>query len=402
MDSSTRTIALSALTSFIVSGLVFGAGTAMLLQKGVPVLQPDQKATVTPAVSLTSSTTNTSIIDVVKKTEPAVVSVIISKDLPVMQRSLQTIPFGFGNGQFQIQVPQLRQNGTQNQEIGGGTAFFISSDGLLMTNKHVVSDEKADYTVLLNDGRKLKATVIARDTVNDIALLKVDGSNFPSLQFANSNPELGESVIAIGNALGEFRNTVSVGVISGLQRSIMAGSAAQGSLEQLNHILQTDAAINEGNSGGPLLDGNGNVIGMSTAIASDAQNIGFAIPVEELSYVLKSYQKNGHIVRPYIGVRYVPITPAMATEEKLAVDHGVLVTHGETPADVAVLQGSPADNAGVKDGDIILKIDAQDLTDTFALNDYIQTKNPGDTVTLTILRGGKQQDLRVILEERKE
>ncbi|HVW67312.1 MAG TPA: trypsin-like peptidase domain-containing protein [Candidatus Peribacteraceae bacterium] len=398
MNSTLRTVLLSVLTSVVVSAIILGSGTAILLH-AVPT-QPttQQQNTITPAIQTSSQN---SVTSVVQKADPAVVSVIITKDLPVMQQYYQNVPFGF-NSPFSVQIPQMRQNGTQQQEVGGGTAFFVSPDGLLMTNKHVVSDTSASYTVLLNNGRKLDAKVVARDAANDIALLKVDGSNYPYLKLATSEPVLGQSVVAIGNALGEFRNTVSVGVVSGLQRSITAGDPYAGNTEQLNSIIQTDAAINEGNSGGPLLDMNGNVIGMNSAVATDAQNIGFAIPDTDLSVALTSYEQNGRIVRPYLGVRYVPITAEIVQQDKLPVSQGDLVTHGETAADTAVVSGSPADKAGIKDGDIIEKIDGHDITDAFSLSEYVQSKKPGDTVTLTILRNDKQQTLQVTLAEWKQ
>lgn len=227
------------------------------------------------------------VIDTVRRSEPAVASVIVTEDIPKME-IVRDERFLF---------PRVRQNGTQRAEVGGGTAFFVSSDGLLMTNRHVVADESADYSVLLNDGRTLEARVVARDPENDVALLRVDGSDFPFLTIAEADDlRLGQTAIAIGNSLGEFRNTVSVGVVSGLQRSITAGNRFVGT-ERLDEIIQTDAAINEGNSGGPLLDSRGNVIGMNTAMANNGQNIGFALAARDLRYALDSYREHGDIVR---------------------------------------------------------------------------------------------------------
>ncbi len=395
MNNTTRTVALSAITSAIVSLLVFG------IVRETPLLS----AANTPAITTlrTSDPREQSTVATVKKAEPAVVSVIISKDLPVVERYQESPSTGDPFFDQFFSIPRFRQNGTRLQEIGGGTAFFISSDGLLMTNKHVVADKNAQYAVLLNDGRSLKATVIGRDSANDIALLKVEGSNFPFLKLSqDQTPELGQSVIAIGNALGEFRNTVSVGVISGLQRDITAGSPGRGGIEHLSRILQTDAAINEGNSGGPLLDSNGDVIGMNTAVAAGAQNIGFAIPVQDLARTLESYQQYGRIVRSYIGIRYIAINADIAEEENLPVKEGALVIQGETTADPAVLPGSPADKAGILERDIITAIDGQKLADDLTISDIVGQKFPGETVTLTLLRNGKEQTVKVKLEERKE
>lgn len=351
------------------------------------------------------------IVATVRRVEPAVVSVIITKDLPKLEITNQDVPFendfpGFPNDpffqQFRIQIPQYRQNGTEKKEVGGGTAFFVSADGLLMTNKHVVDDEKAEYTVLLNDGKKVPAKVVGRDPVNDIALLKIDGSNYPFLQLSSTDDlNLGQTAIAIGNSLGEFRNTVSVGVISGLRRSITAGRMLGGNPEHLDQIIQTDAAINEGNSGGPLLDSQGEVVGMNTAIASGGQNIGFALPAKELRRVLQSYQKNGRIVRVFLGVRYVPITSEVKQKNHLSYDYGVLVGRGETHADLAVIPGSPADKAGIQENDIILEADGQKLTQEVSLQQIVSSKSVGDTIKLKVFHKGSTKDLTVTLEEMK-
>lgn len=338
------------------------------------------------------------VIAAVREAEPAVVSVIISKDLPVLEQYFEEIP-----GPFGFQIPRVRQNGTERRDVGGGTAFFVSDNGLLMTNKHVVSDEEADYTVLLNDGRRLDAKVIARDPLTDIALLRVEGSGFPALSLAPSdNLVLGQTAIAIGNALAEFRNTVSTGVVSGLQRSITAGSTREGT-ERLSRIIQTDAAINAGNSGGPLLNSRGEVIGMNTAVAVGAQNIGFAIPVQDLRRALKSFADNGRIVRPYIGVRYVPVTQELREEADVRIDHdyGVVVLPGDE-GEPAVIDGSPAAKAGLREGDLILKVDGEAITLERPLADFIAAHLPGERITLTVDRGGNVLDMEVTLEEWRE
>lgn len=392
MNSTVRTALISAGTSVVASLIaVFISLQAVLPQSSNPAIQTTGSAAYVPTTDQEAS-----VIDVVGKTEPAVASVIIKKNLPVMER--------IANGsQFDFFFPQYRQNGTRLQEIGGGTAFFISSDGLLMTNKHVVSDTEAQYSVVLNDGRTLDATVVGRDTANDVALLKVEGSGFPFLTFASrGDVKLGQGVVSIGNALGEFRNTVSVGVVSGLERDIVAGSAGQGTTERLHSIIQTDAAINQGNSGGPLLNFQGKVIGMNTAVASGAENIGFAIPVNDLLRVTESYAQYGRIVRPYLGVRYSPVTADMQKANKLSVDYGVLVAKGATVNDLAVLPNSPASKAGILEGDIILEADGTKLDLEHPLNDIIQRKQPGDSLSLKVLRNGKTMDLKATLEEWKE
>ncbi len=384
-------IASSAITSLVVS--------ALFLSIIAPV---GSRATVpTPITSSNPLMTgNPDIPATVKRSEPSVVSVIISKEVPVVERYYnQNSNDPFGNF-FNMPIPRYRQNGTQQQEVGGGTAFFVTADGLLMTNKHVVDDPNAKYTVFLNDGRKLEAKVVAIDPTNDIALIKVQGNNFPALALGKQTM-LGQPVIAIGNALGEYRNTVSVGVISGLGRSITAGSQATGQVEQLSRILQTDAAINEGNSGGPLLDVDGNVIGMNTAVASDAQNIGFAIPAADLRRVLESYRKNGRIVRPYLGVRYAPVTPDMQKKYQLQYDYGAIVSAGD-PGELAVIPDSPADKAGIQPNDIILEADGQKLDENTSLSSIIQGKLPGDGLTLKVSHRGQVKTVTVKLDEWKD
>lgn len=395
MTSNSRIIALSAATSVLVSSLILVTSIQFMPQSRNTLTVANESLTELERAVQEESP----VIQAVERTEPAVVSVIISKDLPILERVYETIPFG-DNG---LRIPSIRQRGSEIREIGGGTAFFVTEDGLMLTNKHVVNDPGAVYTVLLNDGKRLNATVVARDFLTDIALLKVEGTAFPSLSLSsNDEPTLGQSVIAIGNALAEFRNTVSVGVVSGLQRSITAGNPAQGTVERLSRIIQTDAAINEGNSGGPLLNLQGEVIGMNTAVATQGQNIGFAIPVMDLRRVVESYRQYGRIVRPYLGVRYSALTPEIAEQLKISSQQGMLIGSGATEAEPAIVPDSPAEKAGLRSGDIILKADGHTLIEEYDLGDTIQRKQPGDELVLIIVRDGKEQTLTVQLEEWRE
>lgn len=342
------------------------------------------------------------VIAAVSHAQDAVVSVIISKDLPVMEQYFEEFgspfdSFGFFGNSFGFRIPRYRQNGTERQEVGGGTAFFIHEDGLLLTNKHVVDDPDADYTVLLNDGSRLDAVVVATDPGNDIALLTVDTEDHPYLDLSTSALQLGQTVIAIGNALAEFRNTVSVGVVSGLKRSVLAGAGRRA--EQLERIIQTDAAINQGNSGGPLLNTSGEVIGMNTAVAAGAQNIGFAIPASDLIRALESYQEYGRIVKPYLGVRYLMINSQIAEANNLSYDYGALVLRGEDVSDLAVIPGSPADIAGIEENDIILEVNGEKLTSQYTLSSAIGRLQPGEEVTLRIVHDGEEREVIVVLEE---
>jgi serine protease Do len=349
------------------------------------------------------------VVQVVKSASPAVVSIIISKDLSLIQQ--QNPYWDFFGGQWPFgdlfgQTPQSTSqpsngSGTQKQEIGGGTGFIVSSDGLILTNKHVVEDTQADYTVLTNDGQKYTAKVLARDPVQDLAIIKIEKTNLPTLKFGDSDKiEIGQSVIAIGNALGEFRNTVSLGVISGLQRSIAASSDFGQSAEQLENVIQTDAAINPGNSGGPLIDLAGDVVGINVAVAQGAQSIGFALPANIAKRDIDQVKKTGKISVPYIGVRYVLITPELKQQNNLTVDYGALILRGQSSGELAIVPGSPADRAGLVENDIILEADGKKITTENTLSQIIQEHNVGDAMTLKILHAGQEKTIRVVLGER--
>jgi serine protease Do len=347
------------------------------------------------------------VVNAVKKTNPAVISIIISQNVPKYETYIDPNqsqnPFGDLFPGFSFNVPQYRQNGTQKQDVGGGSGFLVSSDGLIVTNKHVVDQTNAEYTVFTNDGKKHTAKIVAKDPVLDIALIKIEGSGFPYLSLGNSDSlQVGQSVIAIGNALAEFRNTVSVGVVSGLARSITAGDNLSGSTETLDHVIQTDAAINPGNSGGPLLDLSGNVVGVNVAIAQGSQNIGFALPINSVKSAIESVKNTGKIVRPYLGIRYVAIDAAMQQANKLSVDYGVLVKAGQNQNELAVIPGSPADKAGIVENDIILQVDGTKLDDTNSLASLIREKNIGGVITLKILHKGAEKTVQVTLEAAKD
>jgi serine protease Do len=330
------------------------------------------------------------VINAVNQASPAVVSVIISKNMPVLEQYWQEI------GPFQI--PGYRQNGTKLQEVGGGSGFVISSDGMILTNKHVAADDTAEYTVLTNDGKRYPATVLARDPVQDLAILKINGSNFPVVKLGDSsNLQIGQSVITIGNALGEFRNTVSSGVISGLGRQITAGSG--NFFETLYNVIQTDAAINPGNSGGPLLNLKGEVIGINTATASGAENISFAIPINQAKKDIDQIKSSGKIVYSFLGVCSTSINQQIQQDLNLPVSDGALIKSG-TGCTSAISLGSPAEKAGLKEGDIILEINGEKITASNPLGNIIQKYNPGDKITLKILRAGQEKTIEVTLGER--
>ncbi|HSE56521.1 MAG TPA: trypsin-like peptidase domain-containing protein, partial [Candidatus Paceibacterota bacterium] len=340
-----------------------------------------------------------SVTDVVRVANPAVVSIEATKTVPTYETQYSTQnPFGSMFPGFSFQLPSRKQTGTEEKVVSGGTGFFVSKDGYLVTNRHVVEDTDAKYTITTTGGKKYTATVIARDQVLDVAILRVTGSTFSYLNLGDSDTlELGQSVIAIGFALGEFQNSISTGVISGLSRSIVAGGGAGGT-EQLDKVIQTDAAINPGNSGGPLLDMTGKVIGVNVAVAQGSQNVGFSLPINSIKPVITSVRETGKIVRPYLGIRYVPVTKELAKANNLSVEYGVLVQRGQSATDLAVIPGSPANKAGIVEGDIILEIDGQKLDEKSSFANVIRTKAVGQVITLHMLSRGQTKTLSVKLE----
>lgn len=285
-----------------------------------------------------------------------------------------------------------------------GTGFIISTSGIIVTNRHVVPSGTTNVSVTLADGTKFdNVSVIGRTasaSPQDIAFLKINDLNgqklVPVTLGDSSKVQVGDRVIAIGNALGQYQNTVTSGIISGYGRDVTAGDASgtQAS-ETLSDLFQTDAAINEGNSGGPLVDINGEVIGINTATASDAQNIGFAQPINDLKGLIDSVLSNGKLQQPYLGVRYVSLTDDIAYEYNLSVKRGAYVVSGT--GDPAVVPGSPADRAGVQEKDVITKVNGISINENTSLSAAISRFKVGDRVTLTIMRGGKTITLHAAL-----
>ncbi len=336
------------------------------------------------------------VVKTVERASPSVVSIVVTADVPRLRR--YSDPFGFF-----FDTPFDEESLGGRQEVGAGTGFFVTADGLIATNKHVVSSERADYTVITQDGKELPASVVARDPNRDFALIRVEGSGFPVLEWGDSEKlRVGETVIAIGNSLGEFSNTVSRGIISGLQRDVVAGSSRLGDEERLQDIIQTDAAINPGNSGGPLLDLEGRVVGINVAVAQGAQNIGFAIPINQVKQSVEQVKTLGRIATPYLGVRYVLIDDELAAANRLPFDHGALIARGDTVTDFAVIPGSPADKAGLMENDIILEIGGQRVDSEHPLGDLIADAKPGDAVILKVWHKGETKTLTVTLEERPQ
>jgi len=398
------------LTVVISSIFGFTGGVLSGLKIKLPEIQKliENNSTSTPQYTPQTSQEE-AIIDAVKTFSPAVVSIVITKEVPIIEQYYYN-PFPEFGQEFQI--PGYRQQGTQKQEVGGGTGFIVSEDGMILTNKHVVLDTEAEYSVLTNDGKNYPAKVLARDPVQDLAVIKIDQekavnsqgnfslTKFPFVKLGDSDTlQIGQTVIAIGNALGEFRNTVSVGVVSGLGRSITASGG--GLSETIEDVIQTDAAINQGNSGGPLLNLRGEVIGINTAIVQGAQNIGFAIPINKAKRDIEQIKTTGKIVYPYLGVRYVLVTEKIKEDNNLSVDYGAWITKGEK-GEEAVTTGSAAEKAGLKENDIILEFNGEKITTDNSLSKVIQKYNPGDKVVLKILKDKEEKLIQVTLEERIE
>ncbi|MBI4064848.1 trypsin-like peptidase domain-containing protein [Candidatus Gottesmanbacteria bacterium] len=327
------------------------------------------------------------VIDVVDKASPSVVTVGITKTRKLGDM-LEINPFDPFS-------PFRRTPGKMQkleQDIGSG--FIVGSDGLIVTNKHVVADTEAKYRVITKDDTSYDVVKIYRDPVNDIAIVKIPASSLPTVELGDSSKiKVGQLAIAIGTALGEFRHTVTTGVISGVGRGITAGSPFEGYVERLDNVIQTDAAINPGNSGGPLLNSSGQVIGINTAVSGEGQNIGFAIPIHVVKDALSNFNTTGQFNRPFLGVRYKSITK----------DQALLNDVPEGAYILEVVAGSPAEKAGLQEEDIVTKIDDVRLSgDNAELAKVISKKKVGDTLSLAVWRDGKEMSVKVTLGTQEE
>ncbi len=318
-------------------------------------------------------------IRAIKKVMPAVVSIIVYDYEDALIINL-------GTGATEIKKERVQK--------GSGTGFLISSDGLILTNKHVIStgkenkEETAEYRVILNSGKKYYAQFIGKDPLKDLAVLKIFDKDLPYIELGDSDKlEIGTTVIAIGNVLGRYQNSVTKGIVSGLNRSLEA-SDKQGNVEILNNVIQTDAEINFGNSGGPLIDLSGKVIGINVAIDQAGSALGFAIPVNDARPIIKSMLEVGRIIRPRLGVRYMMITPELVLEHELHRDSGAWIIHPEDDS-FGVVPDSPAHKGGLEEGDIIFEINAIKIEGKNTLFSVIQRYKPGDRIGLKIQRGEK-------------
>lgn len=325
------------------------------------------------------------VIEAVKKVTPSVVTVSIQRARSSIQIN-PFDPFGF------FGQSQLRPSQPKPQDIG--TGFIISPDGLVVTNKHVVSETDAKYQVVTSDNKKYPVSRIYRDPANDLAILKIDppaGGLTPIEMGDSSKLAVGQLVMAFGTPLGEFRNTVTKGIISGLGRGIQAGDPLEGYVERLDNVIQTDAAINPGNSGGPLVNSAGQAIGINVAVAQSAQNISFAIPINVVRDSIDNFNKSGQFTRPFLGLRYRFLDRQTALLNN--VPQGAYVQD--------VVAGSPAEKAGIEAGDIVVKIDGQQIKEEGGLGKIIGQKKVGDKVQIELWRDEKNLTVTATLEEAK-
>jgi len=342
------------------------------------------------------------LIDVIKKAMPGVVSITISKDAKAFEKELnaQKSP-GVSYGVDQPHISPEDIDGQGMVKVGGGSGFIVDMSGIILTNRHVISEPDARYSVVTDDNKIYEAEVIARDPINDVAILKIKAENLYALPLGDSSHiELGQDVVTIGNALGMFKNTVSRGIISGISRHIPAQIEPGTKTEELRGLIQTDAAINPGNSGGPLLNMEGEVIGINTAIIFGAQNIGFALPINAAKKDLEDLKEFGRIRKPLLGVKYIILNDALQRHFKLTVDYGALVIR-QDPYDEPIVPNSPADKAGIMEHDIILECNNEKITREITLQDMLNKFEVGDKIVLKIFRGDKNIETSLTLTERK-
>ncbi len=333
-------------------------------------------------------TTSGNITEQVVVREGEIIADIVSRVAPsVVSINVTSIETGFS--------PFFGE--TSREASGAGTGIILTEDGLIVTNDHVIPDSVTEVRVVLNDGTTYEdAEVIGREPFNDIAYLQLkDVSGLTPAELGDSDQvRVGEAAIAIGNALGEFDTTVTSGIISGQGRPIIAGTGSDSEL--LVNLFQTDASINPGNSGGPLLNIEGKVIAINTAVAGNAENIGFAIPINDVTPGITSIQNNGELIRPYLGVRYITLDADVAEELDVETEVGALI-YDENP-DSAIIEGSPAAQAGLQFGDVIKQVDGIEVTEDRPLPNVVSRSQVGDELTLLVLRDGEEIEIQITLE----
>ena len=340
----------------------------------------------------------------IRNSAPSIVTIVITKNAKAVKADLSAEMMAMPPEVRQQQAPDIPPDAIDAHgmvKIGSGSGFVADPSGVILTNKHVVADPKATYEIVTNDDKRHEAEVVARDPVDDIAILRITGpSDLPALPLGDSDQvELGEPVLAIGNALGIFKNTVSSGIVSGLDRSIQAMPDPQAGPQEMRGLIQTDTAINPGNSGGPLFNAAGRVIGVNAAIVFGAQNLSFSIPINAAKRDIADIKKYDRIRRPLLGLRYIMIDDATREKMKLPVNYGALIA-SQGKENPGVIPESPADKAGLKDKDIILACGGEKLENGKVPQDFLEDKNVGDVLKLTVLRNKNTIEVPVTLAER--
>ncbi len=348
---------ISGLVISVALGVIVAVGLYQAQLRGLIPSKPSLSTTLPGQETRTIVQEENAVISVVEKTSSSVVAIGVSRRVV-------------------------------NSTIG--TGFVVSDQGIIITNKHVVSEPGGRYTVVTRDNQKYEVRKIYRDPILDLAIIQVDASGLKSLELGDSSKlKVGQTVVAIGNALGRFTNTVTTGVVSGLGRRVVAGDPFGGSLESLDNLIQTDAAINPGNSGGPLLNSGGQVIGVNVATTDQAQNISFAIPINSVKSIVDEFVTKGTVSRPFLGVRYRFISRDVAILNE--VPQGVFIQE--------VVVGGPAQKAGVEAGDIITKINGEVVDNENKIAETIQKSSIGQRLELDIWRDGKELKATAILED---
>ncbi len=358
----------------LIAGTSGGFGIWYYLFKTgkIPVVSEEGKVIIKKEEKVTVEE-NSAIISAVEKVSPAVVSIVTKRDI-------------------------LSFWGEVFQQKGKGSGFILTSDGLILTNKHVVKGIN-ELTIITSDGKNYLGKIVALDPLGDIALVKINAKNLPVVELGDSDKlKIGQRVIAIGNALGKYANTVTSGIVSARARAITATDFL-GQASRFEGLIQTDAAINPGNSGGPLVNLEGQVVGINTAIETQGQEIGFAIPINFAKQAIKSYLEKGKIIRPFLGVRYILITKDFASLNNLPVDKGALLVRGSSYKEPAVIPNSPARKAGLREGDIIIAINDEKIDENKGLSSLISQYEPGDEIEILYLRNGKEKRVKVRLGE---
>lgn len=331
-------------------------------------------------------------VSVIKKVLPATVTIVVSKKMGDIEKEatehFPEIPTWLKRRELGLLRQQTDKSGML--KVGSGSGFIVDPSGIVVSNRHIVSEPRNAYTVITTDGKKYRAKILARDPLSDIAILKIeDAGALPFLSLGDStHAELGDPVITVGNALGMFQNTVSKGIVSGLSRAITAQIDAYSPVQEIHGLIQTDAAINPGNSGGPLINQEGKVIGINVAIIQGAQNIGFALPINTLKKDLDDLKRYGRIRQPFLGIHYITINEPVQRQLKLPVDHGALVI-SPSPYMKSVIDKSPAAIAGIKEHDIIMECNDKLIGAENPFGEMLEKCDIGATIRLKIMRKNK-------------